>query len=109
MPLSISVSAGSCPHACWLSPEHSRRPPRVDPTHVPSLKMIEVPTVLVLGAGASAPYEFPTGEALLKRALTSLSGHENNDFQVLQRICEVAPPSLQSSFFQLEIERFVAA
>jgi hypothetical protein len=34
--------------------------------------MIEVPTTLVLGAGASAPYGFPTGRGLLKEVLERL-------------------------------------
>src|SRR5262245_60288218 len=34
--------------------------------------MIEYPTVLVLGAGASRPYGFPSGEELLREAVTEL-------------------------------------
>jgi hypothetical protein len=37
-------------------------------------RMLKVPTVFVLGAGASEPYGFPTGEALLKDLLASLQG-----------------------------------
>ena len=31
--------------------------------------MIEVPTCLVLGAGASAPYKFPVGEKLMEEII----------------------------------------
>ena len=34
--------------------------------------MIKSPTVLVLGAGASAPYHFPTGETLLRNVVDGI-------------------------------------
>ncbi|WP_020181845.1 hypothetical protein [Methylotenera sp. 1P/1] len=54
--------------------------------------MIKFPTVLVLGAGASIPYGFPSGAELKKI------------------ICEVKfPPSFDSSFSSLKVSNFVNA
>ena len=38
--------------------------------------MIKSPTVLILGAGASAPYGFPPGKALIEDILAALNGYE---------------------------------
>ena len=36
--------------------------------------MIETPTVLILGAGASKPYGYPIGSELKSRIISSLKG-----------------------------------
>ena len=39
--------------------------------------MIEVPTCLVLGAGASAPYGFPVGETLMDDIIDKVATRPN--------------------------------
>jgi len=48
--------------------------------------VIEVPTVFVLGAGASAPYKFPTGRSLLLRIGTDLSSPRSDLYGQLNRM-----------------------
>lgn len=47
--------------------------------------MIKEPTLLILGAGASASYGFPTGEALVNEIITSLEP-ESNRYKQLQSL-----------------------
>ncbi len=46
--------------------------------------MIEVPTVLILGAGASNPYGFPLGWDLLKKMCEVLADERQRLFQQLK-------------------------
>lgn len=45
--------------------------------------MITTPTVFILGAGASAPYGYPTAKELKRDILDSLKDEQNMDFQTL--------------------------
>lgn len=49
--------------------------------------MVEVETVLVLGAGASCDFGFPTGEGLLAQICRNLRDTQSNQYRVL---CELA-------------------
>lgn len=60
--------------------------------------MIERPTVLVLGAGASMPYGFPSGEGLKFRVLSLLAG-KTSAFDEMVKL----------GWDQREVERFVQA
>lgn len=57
------------------------------------MPLISKPTALVIGAGASAPYQFPTGEALLvnlaTRAHLSFGHNEQGDMSTLRRFQEL--------------------
>ncbi len=46
--------------------------------------MITVPTVLILGAGASAPYGYPLGGALVANICDNLSDKDSNRFKIIQ-------------------------
>jgi len=51
--------------------------------------MIHEPTVLILGAGASMPYKFPSGEELRNLICgLSIPGNENHQFLVQQLECD---------------------
>lgn len=71
--------------------------------------MISKPTVLVLGAGASAPFGFPTGAALGKKVLSGLLNKESNDYKSLRAICEITTGEVSEQFFEKSIDEFAAA
>ncbi|HSU53786.1 MAG TPA: hypothetical protein VLT36_06985, partial [Candidatus Dormibacteraeota bacterium] len=52
--------------------------------------MIETPTVLILGAGASIPYGFPSGKELVGKVVGGLNSTTTEFFQAL-RACNIAP------------------
>jgi hypothetical protein len=48
--------------------------------------MISKRTTLILGAGASVPYEFPTGAGLTDRVINALAGPGTNESKMLQEL-----------------------
>lgn len=48
--------------------------------------MISEETVIVLGAGASAPYGFPTGPLLTSAVISKLGAESNEEFQLLAKM-----------------------
>src|SRR5439155_20353552 len=56
--------------------------------------MIEKPTVLILGAGASKPYGFPTGEELL-REIVDIKHHGPTPLEDRLRECSFLPKDIQ--------------
>jgi len=68
--------------------------------------MIDIPTTLVLGAGASKPYGFPTGEELGRQVLGLLADTTSASFRLLSSIRDIAPDSVKDQFDPLTIIRF---
>ena len=50
--------------------------------------MVEIKTVLVLGAGASWDFGFPTGSELVTRILNSLDNSEKQSFKLFMEACQ---------------------